>query len=300
MSNYQIIKPNEEDYAYIAGFIEAEGSLLISKLKREDNRYRYCPTISVGVKEREVLDYISKVFPTNIKTTKDAKNETVFYIRYSANQTKDILNKIYKYLTFKKPQADILLKVSEIKEKNTKLYSINKTSILFEELMLENRKFNSRCHELHAEEELKNIEINTEPTNLNLAYIAGLVDGDGSFGIYFYDDNSCKRTQSVFSVGMNNIGGIKMIQKYFGGNINKQKKAFKITFVNGKCLQFSKKILQFLKCKKTQAALCIEFEEKRDSLKQEEINKYIEECKNLKTANYIPYKLSETNSKNPQ
>lgn len=277
--------PTEKDYAYIAGLLEAEGSFCIAKLKQKSRRrYRYATTISVGMKERPAIDFLVKVFPTAINQTSQT-----YFIRYASLKTKEILNKIYKYLTFKRSQANILLQIIDYKEEYGGTQK--KMSNTYEELknlLSKTRKI------IESLETPCNYPIFSAPQEITLSYLAGIIDGEGSFGIYSSDNGTVKAS---FSIWMTNLASIKLLSQVFGGNIQfyvrgtKTRPAFVVrlasNLINGDLDKFLSSILPYLKLKKEQALLCQQFIQQRHTLTPLEKQSFVTRCKKAKHANQV-------------
>lgn len=117
-------KINNEDWAYIAGFLDRDGSLITQIVKDEKYQYKFKIRISIVFYQRTeniwILIWLKSVLKYgSIKKRTDGMSE---YIIISANPVKNLLLELIKYLKLKKNLAKLILKIIEDK-KNIK--SIN-------------------------------------------------------------------------------------------------------------------------------------------------------------------------------
>ena len=103
--------PQQTALAYIAGIIDGEGCLRIVKAMpyREDMvNPSYSPSIQVGMKNREVLEFCKQYFGGSIY-----KERTRYWVyRWRINSKRQVINclkKILPWLIVKKEEAEVLL-----------------------------------------------------------------------------------------------------------------------------------------------------------------------------------------------
>lgn len=97
--------------AYIAGIIDGEGTITLSKKHKKDNRQL---SITISNTEMPLLEFILETIEagkiTNKKTYKDHHTPSMTYA-ISNRQALDLLSQITPYLkTYKKQRADLILK----------------------------------------------------------------------------------------------------------------------------------------------------------------------------------------------
>lgn len=107
-----------EDLAYMAGILDGEGSLFISKTKKDkdDVRVRYQAGIKIGMNDSAALLVFQKYFGGNInigsKKVKvaDGSEYTRAYILQYSSESKiiEILSLLTPFLKVKKEQSEIL------------------------------------------------------------------------------------------------------------------------------------------------------------------------------------------------
>ena len=104
------------ELAYIAGFLDGDGSLMLQLKKRSDSKraIRFMATICFyqDTRHEKTLSWIKKVLGIGyISRRKDGMTE----LRVNGyEQIRNILKSLSPYIRFKKPQASMLLKACEI------------------------------------------------------------------------------------------------------------------------------------------------------------------------------------------
>lgn len=114
------------DLAYIAGFLDGDGSIIVQIKNRKDTSqgWRIMFTICFyqdtrhekplfWIKEKLGIGYISR------------RKDGITELRINGYQrTKDILSKIYPYVRFKRTQVGYILEVLSILEKEKKIFKL--------------------------------------------------------------------------------------------------------------------------------------------------------------------------------
>ena len=106
----------ETDLAYIAGFIDGEGSISIIHHATKSKGIRWDTRINITNTNKEVLEFISNILPVKHRLFyEDERRNPSWKKRWYLviNRQKDIkllLELIYSYLILKKKQAEIMLK----------------------------------------------------------------------------------------------------------------------------------------------------------------------------------------------
>lgn len=108
---------SSENLAYIAGIIDGEGSIIISKLRPNKNKgeinFRYQLFCKVTNTDRRLIQYLAeKTGQPNIVDNRKNPNPNsrkTFSIHWPVNTTIFLLEKIYPYLVIKKEQVDLAL-----------------------------------------------------------------------------------------------------------------------------------------------------------------------------------------------
>ena len=118
MNNIEKIIPNEADFAYLAGFIDAECCLTISKYKPKDRpNFTYKICLSLNNSKLPVFKWLIDRFDGHInfidRNTSNKKHRNQFAWRLTAKSLFKILPNIYPYLKYKKPVCKELIKFYE-------------------------------------------------------------------------------------------------------------------------------------------------------------------------------------------
>ena len=121
---------NEIELAYIAGFLDGDGSLMLQLKKRSDSKraIRFMATICFyqDTRHEKTLYWIQRVFGIGYIST---RNDGMTELRINGyEQVRDILMSLQPYIRFKKLQAQALLKACEILSK-TKFQKLTKKQL---------------------------------------------------------------------------------------------------------------------------------------------------------------------------
>ena len=116
--------------AYIAGFLDGDGSLMIQVKKRRDgkSKIRFMLTICFYQDSRhdEPLKWFRKILGIGYISK---RNDNITELRINGfKQIKEIILKLLPYLKFKKKQAEIMLKTSSLLE-SKKISDLNKSDL---------------------------------------------------------------------------------------------------------------------------------------------------------------------------
>lgn len=112
MANYRTItKLSKEDAAYIAGLVDGEGTITLTRKHRNENR-QIC--VSISSTEREMLEFVMEVTGigkiTGKKTTQKHHSPS-FTFTTSNRQALGLLEQIFPHLqSYKKKRAALALK----------------------------------------------------------------------------------------------------------------------------------------------------------------------------------------------
>ena len=128
-SRFKITKENER--AYIAGFLDGDGSLMLQLKKRSDSErgIRFMTTICFyqDTRHEKNLYWIKKVLKIGYISN---RNDGMTELRINGyKQIRNILFDLIPYIRFKKLQADALLKASETLS-NTKFSKLSKKQLV--------------------------------------------------------------------------------------------------------------------------------------------------------------------------
>lgn len=116
----------ELDIRYLAGFVDGEGCIGITRTKNglAGNNYRYFPYLAINNTNYEILQRIKTMYPKGRKIA-EVRNHTgkpIFSLRIDGNELVNILQDLIPHLIEKKKQAELVLdfKKSLRKKEETK------------------------------------------------------------------------------------------------------------------------------------------------------------------------------------
>ena len=119
------------DLAYIAGFLDGDGSLMLQLKKRSDSKraYRFMATICFyqDTRHEKTLHWIQKVFSCGYISK---RNDGMTELRINGyKKVEEILNLLSPFVRFKKPQAQALKNACEMLS-STKFKMLNKKQLM--------------------------------------------------------------------------------------------------------------------------------------------------------------------------
>lgn len=118
---------NEQFWIWLAGFIDGEGCIYISRTKNENRwGYQYTLRLEITQANKELLDSIkervgfgSNTWNKNINAVKNrVSKRQVYSIKWSSRKAYEILKKLYPYLVVKRAQASMGMEFQELVIKN--------------------------------------------------------------------------------------------------------------------------------------------------------------------------------------
>ncbi len=255
--------------SYMAGIMDGDGSFSLQKLKNASKSALYFPVLQLGMQSEHIL----KMFTENFGGTYHLRNNDPRYkfpfytwrLRSIRNAV-PVLQKLVKYLVLKKERAQFLLD-----------FCLNFTFIrgytLTNEVLIEREKAYLKMGAFNDCREFKGIQNTHRPVKNNespsfWAYVAGIIESDGSFSIKKQRYQYGQRYTPIISIDMVDPKAIEHISTNCNlGNI--QANSVKAC-ANGICfrlavgkkaevIQFIENVLPYLKVKHEQAKTLLEF-----------------------------------------
>ena len=107
-----------EERAYLAGFLDGDGSIFAQLVRGNDLKYKYRIRVSIGFYQNKKHIW----FLTNLKkdlkcgSIREKTDGVVEYIITGADPVKNLLLQIKDYLVLKKRQANLVLEILEQKK----------------------------------------------------------------------------------------------------------------------------------------------------------------------------------------
>jgi hypothetical protein len=258
------------NYAYLAGLIDAEGCLMLKKkLRQHGKTYTYQPCIEIGMTDEWMLKWVATLFPRRIYAVKRKDKphyKTMYYLRYMSQQSREILKTVYPFLSVKREQADILLKVLTTKDERPARWTSRQEE--YESLKQKITHLKKKHNNDYLVLPLPLVFDNQEN---ELSYLGGLIDGDGGLGIWHNQVTRPDRNNKIYNqkfrqlkIEMNQPEGMLILAKRYGVKIHKNQKAPTFcVYLFGQNLRLAlQDLLPYLKLKKESAMKVLESYEK--------------------------------------
>ncbi len=162
-------------WAFLAGLIDGDGSITI----RYNKRAGYQLTVNVYSTSRNLMNWLVEVFGGQYRKVPTKGNRKQKYVWYTGN--KEIPKNVVSYLIIKKSQA----------ESSALFFNLGseKNPAMREEIMRDIQNANNFYVPANKQDVQDSRRKSIEPTKLDWAYLAGLFDAEGSFGIQSRNKN---------------------------------------------------------------------------------------------------------------
>jgi hypothetical protein len=166
---------SDTEYAYLAGIIDTDGSISLSKVGMSKHSPKYKVLVEVCNNSEELIEWLRQRIPRyNLRRL---NNRTYVFSIYHIGICWSLLPNIAERLVLKSKQAQLALKALELKYKFWRS---------------ENKSYKTEMEKLHAllkwinrkgkheDEEIRNTYYDKGSKSELYAYLAGVIDGDGS------------------------------------------------------------------------------------------------------------------------
>ena len=254
--------------SYMAGIMDGDGSFSLQKLKNVSRSALYFPVLQLGMQSEHILKMFMENFGGSYYLRNDPKYKFPFYTwrLRSIKNAAPVLEKLIKYLILKKERAQFLLDFC-------KNFTFIRGYPLTNEVILEREKAYLKMGAFNDCREFKGIQSTHRPVENNetpnfWAYVAGIIESDGSFSIKKQKYQYGQRYTPIISIDMVDPKAIEYISTNCNfGNVQANKVK---ACANGICfrlaigkkmevIQFIENILPYLKVKHEQAKTLLEF-----------------------------------------
>lgn len=158
----------ETEKAYIAGIIDGEGNINISKFLKSASgciNPSYESRLIITNTDLKLLTWMKeKIGCGKILIRKKIKehHKQSFALAITGNMCKNVLLAVYPYLLIKKDQADIIFEERKLAEKN---FSASKRFGTSKEILEQRENLFKKLKELHHHQEKNEIQITKEEIN---------------------------------------------------------------------------------------------------------------------------------------
>ncbi len=255
---------NTYKFAYLAGYIDGDGCFYVRTYIQKPNILVFDYSIQVCSVDVGIIKYFKEefngVFNKRPEKREDRKESYLWTVK--TKQSIKVAENILKYLISKKKTCKLFLSIGNSITPNC--------GIAISENVISNRQdiFTQIKEEIHMNDKVnedlyksaKNIKKSIEPTDANMAYLAGLIDAEGCFRIGQFQSKRVGRSRSYISVleiGNTKFNIFPWLIERFGGTIVYRKPTSRnhnpmiIWSLKSKALhQILNKIHPFLKVKK--------------------------------------------------
>lgn len=253
------------DVKYFAGFVDADGSILIQPYKLSNGMFRVYPKVNVGqlTFRAQNLEELASYYNCNLTIREDA---SMSLLDLNGSKAESFLMLIKNHLVIKDELAEYVLSVAD---KEVTQEELNAIRLVIKQL----RK--------------KNIPSKNHPSR---KWMAGYIDGDGCF--YSKVKNTgVLDCRLIIASSADALAGLELIKKAFGGHIRivGNSSNYTLSLSQHKVTELYEYIGQHLRIKKSQMVLVREYvgnnrHSKSRGATYEENKKF---CETLATTKYI-------------
>ena len=108
-----------EERFYLAGFLDADGSIFAQIIRGKDLKYKFRIRVSIGFYQNKKYSWFLKKLQKNFKcgTIRTKGDDVVEYIITAADPVRNLLVQLKDSLVLKKRQANLVLEILEKKKK---------------------------------------------------------------------------------------------------------------------------------------------------------------------------------------
>jgi intein/homing endonuclease len=246
--------------AYIAGFFDGEGCITTNK--RRANRYPIVCRFTQA--EKSILEFMQSFFGGTIICSKPKGRNVIYFLRFGTSASIDLLKALLPYIIVKREQAQLVIDYYDFFVVNR--MKSNKKLTQFER---EREETVVQLLKQIKQKQLKQaLLMPTRSDDETNAYVAGVFDGEGCIYIArrikahgkIEHALRCAVTQYIKQL-------VLYIQSLFVGfvittykNNSKGKRYYKCVVAYDKAKLFLEQIYPYLRLKKEQANLGIEFQ----------------------------------------
>jgi len=264
----------EPSLEYIAGFLDADGTIGVSKTKCSTTRtgVRYSLRLSLSNTSKEVLELIQNTLPKGriikLELKKPRKWKTNWQLGFSGLNAKEVLHKLMPYLVIKHPQAELALKFQDLLSTTPYTWVNNP---LTKDAWEHREYYYQEIKRLKKSKKMK-----TSPSSPSLPYIAGFFDGDGCVMICrrHNKETSKRMIYDLFLTFTNrNKRFLKCLQHILGAGAitrrifknTKWNTSYMLVLASKKAEAILKKLLPYLIIKRSRAELGLDFQKTKKS-----------------------------------
>lgn len=264
----------DEQAAYIAGLIDGEGCIKITKERRKKAHWSdtYTYAVTVCNSNLEILQWLRQVTGFGRISPKSQKKDRNWKQTYDwellHGEIPIFLNRISKYLRVKLTQAELVLEYIRDCEFGAGSGIVSDSiSIRREVIYGEMRLLNARGPIIYEKETIENSNVLTSEEQS--AYIAGFVDGEGHISLgralrnnnthYFYPCVKITSTDKKILEWLHKVNGFGIIYTKSKERLHIWKQAYDWNVQLEYVYRFLGSLVKYLRIKQLQAELVLEY-----------------------------------------
>lgn len=268
------MKEEDVKLSYLAGIIDGEGTIGIFKHKQA-----YRITLKVANTSEQLIIYLHENFGGNKMGPYNDKKENhkdMFEWHCTSRKAIEIIEKVKPYLIVKNTQAALAIQAWEETFKNSysrngpnriQKYVIDKREEYYQQMKLLNFRGKNEGEEESDKNKRKTQiiskqDVNSETKEVASCYLAGIIDGEGTIGIY----KNSQSYQILLQVNNTSEELMTWLKWNFNGNLNGPYKEKKLNWkdryewrcFSNDAIKIVKNVEQYLIIKQEQANLAID------------------------------------------
>lgn len=265
------------DKAYIAGLMDGEGCITISRTaptgKRGEISARFNPVVSIANTDLPVLQWIQRHFGGHLHLL-TTWNKPCYSLSWGTRNAARFLDIIYPFLQIKKQQADVVR--SFYVYRDSIRHHGNRPRPQTENDALAG--FRTDIHRLNHSVGVTSSSVDDWRGDCVDSYVAGLLDGEGTITItkrqpYVRLKERNPRFWGLISIANTNLLVLRLIQSRYGGKVYRKHggchhPVYAVEWKERTALSLLRILSPFIRIKRPQAQELQEFYEYRDALKR--------------------------------
>lgn len=256
-----------ETLAYTAGLLDAEGSICIVEKRVKNHLPTYYLATNIANTHQPTIAWLYETYSfgfVNKPKPSSPKHKPIWIWNMQSNAAGDFLQMISPYLVVKREQARIALEFYD--------YHLKTSRHGTEETATHKSEYRQRIKELNQTSRETGFSHPDTISSIDIAHIAGFFDGEGSVRVTTRE--SREKGEKGFplyamtaSIGNSDYPILLQCQSLFSGNLapmrvaSTRKPIWMWRVGSNKAQDFLKTILPYLKIKREQALLAIEFQD---------------------------------------
>lgn len=263
-------------FAYLAGYIDGDGCFYIrTYFQKPKNVLVFDYSIQIASVDENTIQYFSETFGGvyHKRPEKRIDRRQSFLWTIKTKQSILVAQNIFDYLVSKKKTCGLFINLGNSIVPNfgisIPVETISKRFDIYNQIKKEIHMNDRVTKEIYLS--LKKVEQYIEPSNSDLAYLAGLIDAEGCFRVCHFQSKRDGRSRSyipVLEIGNTKHVIFKWLMDRFGGNLvfraptSRNHNAMIIWSHRSKALYpILTKILPYLRAKKERCEKLIELQQ---------------------------------------